>query len=163
MPTTDSLATLFGHNLWANLSLLELCAGLSDEQLDATIVGGFGSIRDTLDHIVKAEQSYFSRVSTGQRLNRPDDEPPMTIAEMIDAARVTGAGFIEWAPRVQPGDTVPIDWDGTMREVPKTVLLTQAINHATEHRAQVMAILTQLGIEPPELSGWEYFAAQSGF
>jgi uncharacterized damage-inducible protein DinB len=41
--------------------------------------------------------------------------------------------------------------------VPKTILLTQAINHATEHRAQIMAILTQLGIQPPDLDGWSYF------
>lgn len=163
MHATDSLTTMFSHHLWANLRLLELCAGLTDAQLDAAIVGGFGSIRDTLEHIVKAEQSYFSRVSTGQRLNRPEHEPPMSIAEMIDSARATGAGFVTWAPRVQAGDSVPIDWDGTIHEVPKAVILTQVINHATEHRAQVMAILTQLGLEPPELSGWEYFAAQSGF
>jgi uncharacterized damage-inducible protein DinB len=31
------------------------------------------------------------------------------------------------------------------------------INHATEHRAQIMAILTQLGITPPELDSWSYF------
>lgn len=43
------------------------------------------------------------------------------------------------------------------RDVPKTIILTQVINHATEHRAQVMAILTQLGIEPPDLSSWSYF------
>jgi uncharacterized damage-inducible protein DinB len=58
---------------------------------------------------------------------------------------------------VQASDAVEIDWDGTLRDVPKTVLLTQAVNHATEHRAQIMAILTQLGIEPPELDGWSYF------
>jgi uncharacterized damage-inducible protein DinB len=31
------------------------------------------------------------------------------------------------------------------------------INHATEHRAQIMVMLTQLGIQPPELDGWAYF------
>jgi uncharacterized damage-inducible protein DinB len=41
--------------------------------------------------------------------------------------------------------------------VPKTIILTQVINHATEHRAQVMVLLTQLGIEPPDLQGWTYF------
>ncbi len=40
---------------------------------------------------------------------------------------------------------------------PRPILLTQVINHATEHRAQIMAILTQLGIEPPELDAWTYF------
>jgi uncharacterized damage-inducible protein DinB len=52
---------------------------------------------------------------------------------------------------------VQIDWDGTPRDVPKSISLTQAINHATERRAQIMATLTQLGIEPPDLRGWSYF------
>jgi uncharacterized damage-inducible protein DinB len=157
----DTLTTMFGHHRWANLQLLELCSGLSDEQLDATLIGGFGSIRDTLRHIVRGEQSYFSRISTGQPLRRPEGTPPPTMAELIESARATGDGLIAWAPTIQAEDTVEIDWDGTPRDVPKTILLTQAINHATEHRAQVMAILTQLGIQPPELSGWAYFDAQS--
>jgi uncharacterized damage-inducible protein DinB len=159
MNTTDTLTTLFGHHLWANLSLLERCAGLTGAQLDATVVGGYGSIRDTWEHIVAAEQSYFSRISTGQPRRRPADAPQLTLAEMMESARTTGAGLIEWAGRVQAGDTVEIDWDGEPRQVPKTILLTQAINHATEHRAQIMVILTQLGIEPPELDAWSYFDA----
>ena len=35
-------------------------------------------------------------------------------------------------------------------------------NHATEHRAQIMAILTQLGVEPRDLSGWAYFEEGEG-
>jgi uncharacterized damage-inducible protein DinB len=58
---------------------------------------------------------------------------------------------------VHADDTVTVDWDGTPREVPKTILLTQVINHATEHREQIKAIMTQLGIEPPDLQGWAYF------
>ena len=108
-------------------------------------------------HIVLAEQSYFSRISTGQPLRRPENASPLSMAEMIESARRTGAGLIEWAPKVQAGDTVQLDWDGTPREVPKSIILTQVINHATEHRAQVMAIMTQLGIEPPDLQAWSYF------
>lgn len=159
MNATDTLTTLFGHNRWANERLIDLCARLSDEQLDATLLGTFGSIRDTLQHIVSAERSYLSRISTGRPYRRPTDAPPLTLAEMLEWTRASGAGLIEWAPQVQPGDVVEIDWDGVLRDVPKTILLTQAINHATEHRAQVMAILTQLGIEPPELDSWAYFDA----
>ena len=157
MKPTDTITTLFAHNLWANLLLLERCAELTSEQLDATIVGGFGSIQDTLEHIVTAEQSYFSRISTGQPRYHSDDAAPLIIAEMEELLRTTGSGFIEWAPKVQAGDTVNIDWDGTPRVVPKTIILTQVINHATEHRAQIMAILTQLGIQPPNLDSWSYF------
>jgi uncharacterized damage-inducible protein DinB len=163
MQTSDALTVLFRHNLWANLSLLDLCATLGEEQLDATLIGTFGSIRDTLQHIVRAERSYFSRISTGQPYRTPEGAPPLTFAEMSDELRHSGEGFIEWAPQIRPEESVAVDWDGTQRPVPKMVLLTQAINHATEHRAQIMAILTQLGIEPPELSGWEYYGSVAGY
>ena len=157
MRPTDTLTTLFSHNLWANLRLLERCSALSSEQLAATISGTYGSIRDTLQHIVIAERLYFSLISTGQRYDRPEDAPPLTLAEMVESVRTTGAGLIEWAPKVQADDMAQDDEDGTPYDLPKTIILTQAINHATEHRAQIMAILTQLGIQPPELDGWTYF------
>ena len=155
--TENTLTTLFSHNRWANLRLLESCSGLTEEQMDATILGTYGSIRDTLQHIVSAERSYFSRISTGQPFRRPKDLPPMTILEMTEIVQQSGAGLIEWAPKVQAGDTVQVDWDNSPLDVPKTVILTQVINHATEHRAQVMTIMTQLGIQPPELDAWSYF------
>ena len=31
-----------------------------------------------------------------------------------------------------------------------------AINHANHHREQVCAILTGLGIQPPDIQAWEY-------
>lgn len=155
---TDTLTTLFSHHLWANLRLLERCAELTKEQLNATVPGAYGTIHDTLQHIVTAEQSYFSRISTGQLYSRSKDAPPMTIAEMMASLRTTGTGLIEWAPKVQAEDTVVLNWkDDTPREVPKTIILTQAIYHATEHRAQVMAILTELGIPSPDLQSWAYF------
>jgi uncharacterized damage-inducible protein DinB len=157
MKPADTLTTLFSHHLWANLLILERCSELTGEQLDASISGTYGSIRDTLEHIVTSEQSYFSRISTGQPRRRPEDAPPLKMEEMADSARTTGFGLIEWAPKVQAEDTVIIDWDGTPREVPKTIILTQVINHGTEHRAQVMAIMTQVGIEPPDLQSWAYF------
>ena len=157
MNSMDTLTVLFRHILWANLRILERCAGLTSEQLGATVVGTFGSIGDTLRHIVVAEQSYFSRISTGQPHRRPKDAPPLTMAEMAESVRTTGSGLIEWAPKVQADDTVQVDWEGTPRDVPKTILLTQVINHATEHRAQIMTIMTQLGVQPPDLDSWSYF------
>ena len=157
MKPTEAITTLFTHNLWANLRLFEQCVQLTDEQLDSTISGTFGTIRHTLHHITTAEQSYFSRISTGQPHRYPEDAPRLTIAEMIESLRTTGSGFIEWAPKVQADDTVLYDWDGTPLNVPKAIILTQVINHATEHRSQIMAIMTQLGIEPPDLQGWAYF------
>ncbi len=163
MKFADTLTTLFQHNLWANLRLLEQCVALNREQLDVTLSGTYGSIHDTWQHLVTAEQSYFSRISTGLPRRRPADAPPLTTAEMMESLQATGSGFVEWAGKVRADETVRVDWDGTPRDVPKTVILTQVINHATEHRAQIMAILTQLGIQPPDLDGWTYFDEQDKF
>ena len=154
----DTLTTLYSHNLWANIKLFECCANLSDEQLDSTIIGTFGTIRDTLQHIVSAEQSYFARISTGLPRRRIEGAPAPTMAEMLESLRTTGAGFVEWAPKVQAGDLVDVKWENDeTKHISKAIILTQVINHATEHRSQIMAILTQLGVQPPDLDGWTYF------
>ena len=157
MKPTDSLTTIFSHHLWANLRLIEGCAELTGEQLDATIPGAYGTLRETLEHFVTSEQSYFSRISTGQPSGRAQDAPPLTMAEMMESVRKSGSGLIAWAAKVQAADTVQINWDGALLDVPKSIILTQVINHATEHRKQIKATLTQLGIEPPDLQSWAYF------
>lgn len=159
MTTENTIKTLFQHNLWANARLFASCAGLSDEQLDAKIVGTYGSIRDTLRHIATSETSYLHRIRTGQPFRRPENAPPLTMAALQEMVRQSGEGLVETAPQVTAQDSVTVNWDGTPRGVPAIVILTQAINHATEHRAQVAATLTYLGIEPPEMDGWAYYDA----
>ena len=159
MKAEDTLIVIFRHHIWANLELLAVCTELTDEQLDTSIVGSYGSVIETLRHIVKAERSYLSRISTGEPYQSSEDEAPLDFDQMRAILTETGQSFIEWAPRVQPEDSVTVDWDGVMRAVPKTILLSQVINHGKEHREQIKTILTQLGIQPPDLQGWDYFNA----
>jgi len=35
-------------------------------------------------------------------------------------------------------------------------VVIQAINHAIDHRSQIATLLSQQGIEPPDLDGWAY-------
>ena len=157
MNTGNTLDTIFKHHLWANLVIFDLCCELTNDQLDASITGVYGTIRETLNHIMRAERSYFSRISTGSPSDQPENTLDLPIKELRIEVAKTGKGLIEWAPKVKEEDLVELDWDGSPREVPKTIILNQAINHATEHRSQIMSILTQIGIEPPDVSSWSYF------
>lgn len=47
-------------------------------------------------------------------------------------------------------------WDGHPYTMPAALLFIQALNHATEHRAQIAAVLTQIGIQPPAMDGWTF-------
>jgi uncharacterized damage-inducible protein DinB len=156
----ETIDTLFRHNLWANMLLFELCSGLNDEQLNTSIAGAYGSIRDTLQHIANSEHAYLYRITTGQPYRRREGAPSLTLAELQESIRLSGEGLIAAAPKVQAHDNVEVDWEGTPRSVPRTIILAQVINHATEHRAQIMVTLTQLGIQPPDLDGWSYFDAR---
>jgi len=153
------IVALFRHNVWANTVLFAVCAGLTTEQLQTSIVGAYGSVYETLWHIARSERSYLHRLTTGKPYAQPAGQPPPTVAELQESIRASGEGFIGFAPTVLGQDEVEIDWDGTPRMVPCSIILTQAINHATEHRAQIMTTLTQMGIEPPNIDAWSFFEA----
>jgi uncharacterized damage-inducible protein DinB len=159
---SESLVELFRHNAWANQILFDACAGLSDEQLDATVMGTFGSIRNTLVHIVGAQERYVAALAEAGPVSVFREREPFSgLAELRDGARASSAALIELAARAQAGATVTTTYRGEGFTLPVWLLLVQAINHATEHRAQVAAILTQQGSEPPGMDGWAYHEARS--
>ena len=49
------LAHAFGHHTWANLSVLDVCSALPEERLTTPVPAIYGSILDTLRHIVGAD------------------------------------------------------------------------------------------------------------
>ena len=46
--------------------------------------------------------------------------------------------------------------DGGTYEAPVIVVLIQAVNHGVDHRSQIATLLSQQGIELPDLDGWAY-------
>ena len=153
---TSVLITLFAHNTWANVKLLDFCAGLDDAQLDATAIGGFGSIRDTLQHIIGAELSYVRRVN-GKLPSQPFSRDQFAgFAVLKDMARWAGDEILLLALSTRE-DTLVRQGDGQrMFQYRLASLIVQALTHSTEHRTQIATIITQLGMEPPDMSGWQY-------
>lgn len=156
------LTDFFKQNLWANLRLLDECASLTDAQLDATLAGTYGSVRITLMHIFSGEESYVQHF-TGRR---PEPalrtrNPFVGFDELRKRARLNGESLIALAGQWKEGDMLHIPDEGQIYDLPAIIVLIQAINHATDHRSQIATILSQQGIEFPELSGWMYFDALS--
>jgi uncharacterized damage-inducible protein DinB len=158
-PNQEPLADLFRHNLWANLRLLDACEALTDAHLDATVHGTYGSIRITLTHLAGSEESYLARLTGAPFADAIKAGEVLGLADLHTHLRRSGAGLIEIAQSVGALGSVRVAWDGKTWQVPPGVILAQAINHATEHRTQINTIITQQGIEPPELDGWAYVIA----
>lgn len=159
------LAALFRHHTWANLKLLEFCASLGDDQLRATADGAYGSVRGTLAHLTGAEVDYVHRVTGELLASWLDADQFPGFAALEDAARKTGKALEQIAAAAQPGDMVREDLpeEHVVVQYPLAGLLLQAINHAADHRQQVCAILTQLGLQPPELDGWAWLTETGQF
>ncbi len=152
------LVELYRHNRWANLKLLELCAGLSEDQLDLSAPGTYGRVRDTFVHLVGAEERYVAALGGGQS-DRPirEDEPFPGAATLREHAERSGAWLIQFAEENPNGKVLTGTWRGEPYRMAAALLMVQAINHATEHRAHVVSILTQHGVDVPPMDGWVFW------
>lgn len=150
------------HNTWATRELITFTISqrLAPDQLVATGVGTFGSIPQTLEHIVICDAGYLRRLATIE-IGWVDEPTVLDLAVLAERSAELIDRWDQWlaGPSIDTERIVLIDDD---TEAAKTgILLAQAINHANHHREQVCAILTGLDIRPPDLQAWEY-AWQSG-
>jgi uncharacterized damage-inducible protein DinB len=151
------LVDLFRHNTWANERLIEACAEFDDATLDATGDGTYGSVRDTLVHLFGAQGRYVRTLMGEAPEPMVSEREPWPGFETLRAsAAASHRGLEEVAARADSMGPVSREWQGQLVELSVALLLTQAINHATEHRAHINTILTQAGVEPVWLDGWAW-------
>jgi uncharacterized damage-inducible protein DinB len=155
------LADAFGHHVWATLRLIDACAALPDEQLQATAPGTYGSILDTFRHLVASDRHYLM-VTSGGRVEQVDEEA-LPLADVRAIMAENGAEWPRVVSELDDPDKMLVRQrpDGSSNRAPAGVRLAQALHHGTDHRSQICTILTSLGIEPPDIDVWE-FATQDG-
>jgi len=150
------LADAFAHHVWATLKLIDTCETLSDEQLQTSAPGVYGSIIDTLRHIVASDRGYLAVVSGG-RVERMDDER-LTLAAARSVMELDGEEWARVVAELDDPDRVVVRQrpDGSANRSPAGIRLAQALHHGSDHRSQICTILTTLGIEPPDIDVWEF-------
>jgi len=149
----DALLELCRHKTWATARLIEHCRGLRGEDLDATTPGTFGTIRDTLRHLVAADEDYFYFL-TREHLVEPLGDEPVPLAELAERVGRLGPRWEALAgdAALQAGEvSAP---DGV--RMPGAVPIAQAIHHADDHRGHVLSILGARGLPVPRLDVWAY-------
>jgi uncharacterized damage-inducible protein DinB len=160
----EHLLRLFHLDRWANRRILDACRGLTPDQLQASVPGTYGELGRTLAHLASAEAGYVWRFDQQPDRFRWDEEDPAPpVATLADVLEASGARCIELAASMPQDRVLSYTVEGELRTWPAWVVLGQIIDHGREHRSHVATVLTQLGIEPPEVDMWAYAeAVQAG-
>jgi uncharacterized damage-inducible protein DinB len=149
----------FRHHAWANEQLLAACRGLPHEQLTlpGTAAGTDRGILAIFNHITQTDRGYASR--RGERPDWAENEEDTTDLDELERRAHENAEV--WARFLaQPLDASKlVILDQGAYEAEQSVLVVQALHHGNAHREQICAILTGLGIEPPDLQAWAYAEA----
>lgn len=155
------LEDAFGHHVWATLRLIDACLLLSPEQLETAVPGTYGSILDTMRHLVGADSSYLF-VTSGERTARIDEDR-MDLAELRSTMQGHGPEWSRLVAQDLDPDAVLVRHrdDGSETHAPMSIRLAQVLHHGTDHRSQICTALTTLGMEPPAIDVWDY-GAQDG-
>ena len=150
--TVKDLEVLYDYGYWANRHLFEVLSQLSPEQFTQDLAGSYGSLRNTLVHMLSAEWGWLDRcggTARGPALKAADY---LTLASVTDRWQQVEGYIRQFLGSLRDEDLDrPITFalgDGPKHTLPMGRILHHAANHSVHHRGQVALLLRMLGYAP---------------
>lgn len=152
----NEIRTVYDYGYWAFEKVWECVMQLSDEQFVQEIGYSKGSIRHQIIHMMSATHRWLIRM-------RQEPLPPHLEFEDFNTRSATKSKWDELSDEAMAyvnslGEAdldAIVHWELPARELsadsPRWEILLHVANHATDHRAQILAMLNHhFGIETPE-------------
>ncbi|MEM8486784.1 MAG: DinB family protein [Bacteroidota bacterium] len=164
--TVDDLKVLYNYSHWANEKLFDVIAQLPEEAFSREVAGSFGSIRNTMVHILSAEWGWMSRCGGPARPNKLTPDAFLTLQSLRDTFDEVRHHMQTFLDTLQEEDLARIisypGNAGAIRSMPLGELMQHTANHAVHHRGQVMLMIRMLGHSPGHADMLFYFAEEHG-
>jgi uncharacterized damage-inducible protein DinB len=146
------LERLYNYHYWANRQLTEAVSQLTTEQFTQDVAGSYGSIRNTLVHVLSAEWGWLDRCGgppRGDRL-KADDYPTLeSVVQTWSRVEHDMRAFLAGLNEVDLSRDVEFAFGDTPKHsIPMSGLLEHAVIHAAHHRGQVSLLMRMLGFAP---------------
>src|SRR5665647_1302734 len=90
------LAQYAAYNLWANKILLEKLAQVSKEIVHKEMGSSFGSIYETLVHLMEVESSWWQRLKLQEHVQVPAKDPEENFGELSKQLLALSRQWNEW-------------------------------------------------------------------
>jgi uncharacterized damage-inducible protein DinB len=143
--TADNLRSLFRYHYWANARIFATLSQLTDDEFGRTIAGSYGSLRNTLVHMLSAEWGWLDRCGGPPRGAKLDPGNYPSPASLIAAWGAVERDMTSLLGKLTDDDTRrTVEFSlGAGAAQRRTVgqLLWHAANHATHHRGQVAMLM----------------------
>lgn len=153
------LADLFRQNTWANLATIDACAAADPALLDADAPGTVGTLRDTLWHVIDAENHFLAALQDHpDAASIPDLEGACgDLATLREHAVRIGDALVAWADEQATAKIVAGNWGDGPYRVPASMFAAQTIFHGTTHRWQIGEALEKFGAIAPDTDAWSWW------
>lgn len=150
----ELIRTMYDYNAWANRRILETSARLSVDQLRADGGASFGSIHDTLVHIMGGQWIFLARWKGTSPAAYLDPQAFPDRAAILKRWESLERETREFVEALGESDLVRVveyvNTQGERWAYPLWQQMIHQVNHATQHRSEVAMVLTRLGHSP----GW---------
>jgi uncharacterized damage-inducible protein DinB len=154
MNTADILIQ-FEFNRWANARLLETVSALTTEQFQKELGSSYLSIRDTLTHILAAEEVWLMRwkgISPKSLLDPAYFPDVKSLKSKWNEVEMDQWNFLSKISDESLLDVVEYqNFEDETWEYQLWQMIHQMVSHSTYHRGQVITMLRQLGAAPVQL------------
>ena len=149
-----TLQLMFQHHAWANRRVLAVLAALDTTLLNEDAKGAFGSIDQTITHMVGVEDMYLALIQ-GQDLAVFGSQEAYfghDAAWFHDRLAALGSAYVAFLASTDDASlerALVIPWINaplTVREG-----LIQVLTHSAQHRAQILSILGGRGHKVPDM------------
>ena len=158
-----TVARLLRHMAWANQETIKHLQTLPEESLKAYATNPEWFVAEIAHHIVDSADHYAFRISGIPALTKPGEpciDDVKVIADLTrlkEQAAIVDKALLECVKL----DDIQIEfknYEDKMVKRWRSTILSQAIHHATEHRAQLASALEAKGFKPMDLDELDLWA-----
>ncbi len=153
----NNIALMARFNAWVNKRVYGCVAGLSDADYRKDRKAYFGSIHNTLNHLLVVDRTWTSRIKGVDHGIKSLDQILYDDFDSLRAARgAEDAALIELVDGLSDEELQrPVTYrflgGGGRHSNRRDHILITLFNHQTHHRGQIHAMLTQQDVDPPPL------------
>ena len=144
----DLLDRLLEHDAWTTRVLLNRCESLPDEQLDQTFEIGHRTIRETFRHII-FNVDVWSRLMSGEKVTL--EKTPLGISDLMVRLEDASSRLSHIAHAVSARGGWDEEWTDVLDAPPTRKTfgsgIAHIVTHSMHHRAQLLFMLRQLGMQ----------------